>query len=440
MVGISGRRSKQRIYDSARQGGKEFSCPKTRTGGGGPADFPNSAAFCGRARDTGSVTLLRVVLMYVLGNSEYAGFAFELDFAGRVRRELDLSGFCAKPRHHIPDRCALIQTGEHESPIGGIFPDPQLLHGAPQDLVAGIAISVLEGGIDIDKPPFLQRCDGKSKRARRKYPFKFFLERLTAVFGPCQSGFRAFELGNPRFKRLTVDACGFVQPRILNRGRCGNSKQFGTAKMFLRIKIGFGMADRKAPKIFSRCDERRGEPGAQLLVPFEGVPFFLMFVSAIKTLFCSVKMRWKNVDSSATKVRGARGPGFFGWSGQVLSPRASICGPPSGTSTRAHVYGTNSSSDLSRVSMMKSIRRSWVSESVALRNASASSSVCFCAVISSAVPTSRRILPSASRTGKPRAHTQRSSPWAETIRNFWLKCPVWVASSSFESTWTRSSA
>src|SRR5579864_8073579 len=45
--------------------------------------------------------------------------------------------------------------------------------------------------------------------------------------------------------------------------------------MFLRIKIGLGMADGKAPEIFSRCDERRGEPGAQLPVPLEGVPFFL---------------------------------------------------------------------------------------------------------------------------------------------------------------------
>jgi hypothetical protein len=40
--------------------------------------------------------------MYVFGNSEYAGFAFELNFAGRVCRQLDLSGFCAKPGHHIP--------------------------------------------------------------------------------------------------------------------------------------------------------------------------------------------------------------------------------------------------------------------------------------------------------------------------------------------------
>jgi len=62
--------------------------------------------------------------MYVFGNREYAGFAFELNFAGRVCRQFDLAGFCAKPRHHIPDRCALIQPGEHESPIGGVFPNP----------------------------------------------------------------------------------------------------------------------------------------------------------------------------------------------------------------------------------------------------------------------------------------------------------------------------
>ena len=58
-----------------------------------------------------SVALLRIVLLYVFGNGEYAGFAFELNFTGRVCRELDLPGFCAKPSHHIPDRCALIQPG-----------------------------------------------------------------------------------------------------------------------------------------------------------------------------------------------------------------------------------------------------------------------------------------------------------------------------------------
>src|SRR5258708_31386697 len=146
-------------------------------------------------------------------------------------------------------------------------------------------------------------------------------------------------------------------------------------------------------------------------------------VSMIKKLFCSVRTRCKKDDSSATMVSGCLGT-CFGVSGQDLSPRASTCGPPSGTSTRAHVYGTSSSRDLSSASITKSIRKSSVSERVALRKASASAHADFasaelaatchsaplCAVLSSAVPTSRRILPPASRPANPQTHTQRMSP------------------------------
>jgi len=130
--------------------------------------------------------------MYVFGNSEYAGFAFELNFTGGVGGELDLPGFRAEASHHIPDRYPLVKPCKHESPIGGIFPDPQLLHSASQDLIAGISIPVLEGGIDIEEAPFLQGSDGKRKRAGLEYPLKLLLERSTAVFGPRQCRFCPF--------------------------------------------------------------------------------------------------------------------------------------------------------------------------------------------------------------------------------------------------------
>ena len=63
--------------------------------------------------------------MYVFGNSENAGFAFELNFTGGVGGELDLPGFRAEASHHIPDRYPLVKPGKHESSIGGIFPDPK---------------------------------------------------------------------------------------------------------------------------------------------------------------------------------------------------------------------------------------------------------------------------------------------------------------------------
>ena len=94
--------------------------------------------------------------MYVFGNSEYAGFAFELNFAGRVCSELDLPGLCAKPGHHISNRSALIQPGEHEPSIREVFPHPQLLQGAYDEFNPGLAIPVHEGGVDIEEPAFFE--------------------------------------------------------------------------------------------------------------------------------------------------------------------------------------------------------------------------------------------------------------------------------------------
>ena len=103
--------------------------------------------------------------MYVFGNREDASFALELNLAGRVCRELDLPGFCAKAGHHVPDWRALIQPGKHESPIGGVFPDPQLLHSTAQDLISGVSIPVREGCIDIEKSSFLQGRNRERKGA-----------------------------------------------------------------------------------------------------------------------------------------------------------------------------------------------------------------------------------------------------------------------------------
>jgi hypothetical protein len=152
----------------------------------------------------------------------------------------------------------------------------------------------------------------------------------------------------------------------------------------------------------------------------------------------------KNGESSALRVRGSSELGF-GVSWQSLSPNDNTWGPPSGIKTRAHVYGTRSGSDWRSASRTTSMRRSWVRPRVALSKASASadedwararlvapcSSASFCAVISRTVPTRRTILPPASRTGKPCAQTQRTSPLVLTIRSRSSNCPFCAASWSF---------
>jgi hypothetical protein len=181
MVGISGRRSKQRIYDSARQGGGEFSCPKTRAVAGTQPIFQILLLFAGVLVVPSSVSLLRIVLMYVFGNSEYAGFAFKLNFTGRVCRQLDLSGFCAMPGHHISDWCALIKPRKHESSISGIFPNPQLLHGVSQDLTAGVAIPVLECALTSRKRPSLRVVIEKARGQDSNTFFRLSSDRAKAV-------------------------------------------------------------------------------------------------------------------------------------------------------------------------------------------------------------------------------------------------------------------
>jgi len=144
-------------------------------------------------------------------------------------------------------------------------------------------------------------------------------------------------------------------------------------------------------------------------------------------------------------------PAAFRQSG-LPEPRTTCCsirGARSGQTRRGPVPGETEA----KYPRTLSILRSCVRAKVAFRMASASdhadsardkflatsSSVCFWSVISSAVPTSRRILPLPSRTGNPRTHIQRASPFGETILNRASKSPVCVASSSFRSTWTRSS-
>lgn len=46
--------------------------------------FSCFGVFFARPERKSSIALPRIVLMYVFGNSEDAGFAFELNFAGRV--------------------------------------------------------------------------------------------------------------------------------------------------------------------------------------------------------------------------------------------------------------------------------------------------------------------------------------------------------------------
>jgi len=74
---------------------KRVSVPENPYGWRHLSGFSIVVALFAQPEPTSSIALPRIVLKYIFGNREDAGFAFELNFAGRICRELDLPGLCA---------------------------------------------------------------------------------------------------------------------------------------------------------------------------------------------------------------------------------------------------------------------------------------------------------------------------------------------------------
>ena len=61
--------------------------------------------------------------MDVLGNSENARIAFELNSTGGVGSKPDLSGLNAKPGHDVVDGPTLIELSDQEFSVRRVLPD-----------------------------------------------------------------------------------------------------------------------------------------------------------------------------------------------------------------------------------------------------------------------------------------------------------------------------
>src|SRR5712692_2784225 len=116
----------------------------------------------------------------------------------------------------------------------------------------------------------------------------------------------------------------------LARRRCSSVKQFGSV-----------WPTERNPRYSPEATRGTESQERKCLCALKVCQSSSLFVSGIRTLFCPANTRCKNGDSSDRRVSGVLDD-RFGGSGHILSPSASQWGPPSGTKTRAQVYGTSS--------------------------------------------------------------------------------------------------
>src|SRR5581483_6357337 len=86
--------------------------------------------------------------------------------------------------------------------------------------------------------------------------------------------FRLFETAESRLERLSVDACRFIEPGILDGRRGRDRQQLRAPEVFLGVKARLGMPNGETSQILTGCNQRSGQPRSKLLVALEGVPFF----------------------------------------------------------------------------------------------------------------------------------------------------------------------
>lgn len=101
---------------------------------------------------------------------------------------------------------------------------------------------------------------------------------LSSVFAClCERGFGLAKVNQPLFKFGCVNVRPREEAGILNARRGRNRQQLGPPEMFVGVAIGISMPDGEESQIFAGCQQGHGEPGPQVAVAFESLPFCFLF-------------------------------------------------------------------------------------------------------------------------------------------------------------------
>src|SRR5216684_5950368 len=140
---------------------------------------------------------------------------------------------------------------------------------AAEYLGPGITVPTLECGVHIHEPSVRNRCDGERDRARMK-------DLLEPVLRLHQRRLRSSKIFDTLFKFLSINRSPFVKTGILDCCRRRDCQQFRPTEMVSREAVGLRMPDRQKTQVLSGRHQRNAEPGAQMIMSFEGLPRLLL--------------------------------------------------------------------------------------------------------------------------------------------------------------------
>ena len=153
----------------------------------------------------------------------------------------------------------------HQRAVRRIFPKPQLIDRPAEYFFPGVPVPTLECSVYIHEPSFRHRCDGERDRARTK-------DLLEPVLRLHQRRLRSSKIFYPLFKFLPINRSPFVKTGILDCRCRRDCQQFRPTEMVLREAVGLRMPDRQKTQVLSGRHQRNAQPGAQMIMSFEGLP------------------------------------------------------------------------------------------------------------------------------------------------------------------------
>lgn len=130
----------------------------------------------------------------IFRDCQYAPLPVEFDPVGGIGRKLDFARFCSEASNDISNRTSSLKLRHQQSSVGRIVPNPQLMHRASEDLLAGVTVTRLKGSVDFQEAAFLQRRNRKGNRAGVEYFLKLLVGNPAACLRLIERAFGVLQV------------------------------------------------------------------------------------------------------------------------------------------------------------------------------------------------------------------------------------------------------
>ncbi len=127
---------------------------------------------------------------HVLGYSEDATLAIELNSVRRIGSEFDFTSLTAQPCDHLTRGSAYAKLREKEIAVSPVRPKTEFMHGVADKLLTQVSVPPLEGSVHFQESAFLKSGDRERDRAGVEYLLEFFFGHTALCLRLSEGPFR----------------------------------------------------------------------------------------------------------------------------------------------------------------------------------------------------------------------------------------------------------